>query len=133
MIVEAPHVMFESSMAPGIEATRREFQSGALRDKLERLHHDNTDSAFEGWCRTWRATPFRQWNIEAFLEGIQVPMLTVQGVDDEYASWAQVDAICRRVRTDVLQLQCGHWPHLSMPHAVIEECRVFLECRAQHG
>lgn len=126
LIVMAPHVFVEDCVRPAIEATRREFENGALRKKLQRLHGANTDAAFYGWCRTWLAPVFGQWNIEPYLDSIQAPMLTIQGARDEYASWAQVDAIAARAATQVVRVPGGHWPHRDQPALMVDRCKQFL-------
>ena len=60
---------------------------------------------------------FRRWNIEEYLAAIAVPVLLIQGEDDQYGTVAQVEAIARQVSgpVDTLMLpDCAHSPHQSM-------------------
>lgn len=101
-----------------------------LRARLSR-HHDDVDSAFWGWNDIWLAPAFRGWNIERELADIRCPVLAVQGVDDEYGTMAQIEAIARIVPdTELLRLPaCGHSPHRDQPRVLTEAVLRFI--RAQ--
>ena len=75
----------------------RVFASHETTDLRERLarDHTNVDNAFRGWNDVWLHPDFREWNIEEYLPNITVPMLLMQGSDDEYGTWKQIDAIER--------------------------------------
>ena len=78
------------------EAVSR-FEAGSLREGLARYHGPNTDCAFRGWSGVWLNPEFMQWNIEAYLPNIRVPVLVTQGESDQYGTPAQVAAIARGV------------------------------------
>jgi pimeloyl-ACP methyl ester carboxylesterase len=63
------------------------------------------------------------------LPNIKVPVLLIQGEEDEYGTLNQVDSIKRGcigpVRSLVLQ-DCGHDPHRDYPDSVIEAAVAFL-------
>ena len=65
-----------------------------LRQKLSRWH-DDVDIAFGGWSDAWLDPDFRQWDITDVLAYIRVPILVVQGADDQYGTVAQVEAVER--------------------------------------
>ncbi|WP_063934293.1 alpha/beta fold hydrolase [Azospirillum thiophilum] len=121
-IAEAPHVFVEDVTIAGIETACTAWRSGALRRGLERLHGDNTEAAFRGWSETWLEPRFRAWNVEDRLPAIAKPLLVIQGVDDEYATAAQYDAIAAKAGgpVSVLVLEdCGHTPHRDQPDRVL--------------
>jgi pimeloyl-ACP methyl ester carboxylesterase len=127
VIAMAPHVFVEDVTVRSIEVARRTYQTTDLRDKLRRYHAD-PDSAFWGWNDAWLDPEFRGWNIEEFLPSITVPVLAIQGADDEYGTMAQVDGIAR-LAADVETLRldrCGHSPHRDRAEAVIEAAERFL-------
>ena len=66
-----------------------------LRSRLERHHGTNVDNAFLGWNDSWLHPDFRKWDITGFLPLITVPVLAVQGRDDDYGTLAQLDMIDR--------------------------------------
>ena len=116
LVLEAPHVFTEEMGLRSIAKAREAYESGDLRTRLAK-YHQNVDAAFWGWNRPWLDPEFRKWNLEEFLPRIPVPILVVQGEDDEYGTRKQVDAIQRGARqVEVLMLpRCGHSPHRDQP------------------
>ena len=127
VIALAPHVFVESYGLDSIAAARRAYLDGGLRAKLAR-YHDDVDSAFRGWNDIWLHPDFRAWNIEALLPEIACPVLTIQGLDDEYGTIEQIDRIARGVpQLRRIELaQCGHSPHRDQPEAVLASVASFL-------
>ena len=73
---------------------------------------------------------FREWNIEAFLPAIAAPMLIIQGTDDEYGTWRQVEAIQRQAGGPVDTLavpECGHTPHQEHPDLTLRAMAKFIQ------
>jgi len=58
-----------------------------------------------------------------------VPVLLMQGRDDEYGSIAQLDAIAAAVShtNTVLFADCGHSPHRAQNQLVLDRTRDFLD------
>lgn len=127
-IVLAPHIFVEALSIASIAQTREAYLETDLRDRLAR-HHDNPDSAFWGWNRIWLHPPFREWNIEAELEHIRVPVLAIQGLEDQYGTLEQIRGIQRRQPSTVLVelTDCGHSPHRDQPERVIAAIQGFLQ------
>ena len=126
-IVLAPHILVEDVSVRSIEQARQAYLHTDLRQRLAR-HHDDPDSAFWGWNDVWLSPAFRGWSIEAELPHIKVPVLAVQGVDDEYGTLEQIRGIARRVpQTELLELPaCGHSPHRDQPQALMEAVAGFV-------
>jgi pimeloyl-ACP methyl ester carboxylesterase len=125
----APHFFFEEIPARNIAAAREAFGQGDLRDRLKRYHGDNVDVAFWGWNRAWLDPEFRNWRIDEYLATIRVPMLIVQGQDDQYGTLAHIeraesDTYCP-VEALVLEA-CGHAPHLDQPEATLDAVAAFV-------
>jgi pimeloyl-ACP methyl ester carboxylesterase len=131
LIVLAPHIFVEDLSIRSIEQARRAYETTDLRARLAR-HHADVDSAFWGWNDVWLDPAFRAWNIEALLPAIRVPVLAVQGHNDEYGTMAQVDDLAARVpQAEVLKLaDCAHSPHRDRPEAVTQAT---LEFVARHA
>lgn len=120
-VLMAPHVFNEEISVRSIAAARRAYESGDLRARLERWHGANVDCAFLGWNGAWLDPGFRDWNIEEYLSGVRVPLLVIQGGDDEYGTLAQVEAIRAGAGAEVLVLeQCGHSPHRDREGETLE-------------
>jgi pimeloyl-ACP methyl ester carboxylesterase len=89
LVLIAPHFFTEDMGLAEIERARAAFASGALREKLKRWHA-NVDCAFRSWSEPWLDPAFRQWDITEALGYIRVPMLIVQGENDQYGTIRQV-------------------------------------------
>ena len=128
VVAVAPHVFVEDLSVASIEQARVAYQTADLRQRLAR-YHDDPDSAFFGWNDIWLDPAFRAWNIEDCLPHVGAPLLAVQGVDDDYGTMAQVDAIARHApRARLLKLSaCGHSPHRDQPEALVDAVVKFLD------
>jgi pimeloyl-ACP methyl ester carboxylesterase len=129
LILEAPHVFVEDITEASIKRLVEDYQGGQLRSGLARYHGQQVDETFWGWSNIWLDPAFRSWNIEEFLPHIKLPMLLLQGRDDEYGTLEQVRAIEKGVNglaRTVLLDDCGHDPHFDQPERTLEEFRNFL-------
>lgn len=116
VVVLAPHVFVEPFALTAIRAAREAFASGELRTRMAR-HHEDPDAAFRGWNDMWLSEEFAAWDVRDDLGGITAPVLGVQGDDDPYGSTAHVRAVAERAAGPVtlVELHCGHAPHLELP------------------
>ncbi len=126
LILQAPHVFVEDLSVESIAAARAAWQASDLRVKLAR-YHDDVEGAFRGWNDAWLDPRFRDWNIEAYADGVRCPVLVVQGDADEYGSIAQVDRIAARIaRSEIFLVPAaGHSPHRDAAAAVLERIAAF--------
>jgi pimeloyl-ACP methyl ester carboxylesterase len=127
LVLMAPHVMVEDICIESIARVRASYEQTDLKERLAK-YHDHVDDAFLGWADTWLMPAFRQWSIENMLDRITVPLLLIQGEDDEYGTLAQLDRIESRVRGPVTRLvlaQCGHSPHRDQDAAVTAAIATF--------
>ena len=128
LVALAPHVFVEDISVQSIAAAKVAFETTGLPEKLAR-HHADARRTFYGWNDIWLHPEFRRWNIEAFLPAIRCPVLAVQGVDDEYGTMAQVEAMARQVRgrCEIVKLDaCGHSPQRDQPEATLAAIARFL-------
>ena len=119
LVLLAPHVFVEDRSIDGIAAARAAYEDTDLRERMAR-HHVDVDATFRGWNDVWLSDAFRSWDITDRLAAIDVPVLVVQGTDDEYGSLAQLDAIEADVAgpvTRVVLPDVGHAPHVDAPDA----------------
>src|SRR5438445_5532129 len=86
----APHFFTEDVGIAEIVRTRAAFEAGALRAKLARWHAD-PDNAFHSWCGPWLNPEFRTWDLSDALAHIRVPILIVQGENDQYGTMRQIE------------------------------------------
>jgi pimeloyl-ACP methyl ester carboxylesterase len=129
LILEAPHVFTEPHGLASIAKIGEAYRTTDLRERLARHHGANVDVAFRGWNDVWLDPAFRAWNLEAFLPAITVPSLILQGEDDEYGTWRQVEAIARQSGGPVEALAlpaCGHSPHRERPDLALPAMARFV-------
>lgn len=129
VITEAPHVFREEIGVRSIQKIRESYQHGDLHEKLAKYHGANTDCAFYGWNETWLHPDFADWNLEEYLPNVKVPLLVIQGEQDEYGTSAQVEAIARQAGAgaEVLLLpNCGHTPHRDQEAIMLQAMVCFI-------
>lgn len=118
LVLMAPHVFVEPVSVTSIAKAKALYTEGTLRDRLQRYHGDNVDCAFWGWNRAWLDPAFLTWNIECYLAQITQPILLLQGLDDEYGTDRQLQAIESQSAGSVKTLRledCGHSPFRDQP------------------
>jgi pimeloyl-ACP methyl ester carboxylesterase len=129
LVLEAPHVFVEPICIESIRRLAQAYETTRLRERLARYHGGNTDSMFRTWTDVWLRPEFRQWNIEEYLPAIESPVLVVQGLDDNYGTVRQVDAVVTQVggpAESLVLAHCGHSPHSEHPDAVLEAASGFV-------
>lgn len=127
LVLEAPHVFVEPLTVRSIDAVGPLYEQGELRRRLAR-HHRDADLTFHAWRNIWLDPRFADWNITDELSRIEAPILMFQGIDDEYGTMAQLDAIRdRTVHTELMMFtDCGHAPHRDRRDAVLDRTGRFL-------
>jgi pimeloyl-ACP methyl ester carboxylesterase len=128
LVLIAPHFFTEDGGIASIVEARKAYDTGDLRARLSRWHAD-VDNAFRGWNGAWLDPDFRKWDITEFLAYIRVPMLIVQGKDDQYGTVRQIE---------VAQLECycpvevallpgaRHSPQRETPEVTLEVVSEFV-------
>jgi pimeloyl-ACP methyl ester carboxylesterase len=128
VVLIAPHFFTEPDGLKAIGEAKVAYDTGDLRDKLAR-HHADPDNAFRGWNDAWLDPGFESWNIEKFIGAIRVPILAVQGRDDQYGTLRQMEALSKGARAplriEVLE-NCRHSPHLEQPDQTLAIVSGFL-------
>ena len=90
LVLIAPHFFTEEAGLAEIRRARKSFETGALRERLKSLHAD-VDCAFRSWNEPWLHPDMRNWDITEALGYIRVPILIVQGENDQYGTLKQVE------------------------------------------
>jgi len=128
VVTAAAHVFVEDMTLAGIRRAQAAYAKGKL-NKLRAFHEDKTDALFCAWADIWLSAPFRHWNIEYLLAAISCPLLVTQGVDDQYGSRKQVDAIVSQSQGPAAALMledCAHAPHHEQGEQLTEHVVRFL-------
>jgi pimeloyl-ACP methyl ester carboxylesterase len=129
LVLLAPHFFAEDHGIAAIERAREAYRSGELRERLGRWH-DDPDNAFRGWNDAWLDPAFRRWDLTGFLPRIDVPVLIVQGTEDDYGTGAQIDAALERCGAPVevaLLEGVGHSPQRDAPEETLRAIAGFTE------
>lgn len=103
-----------------IREAKTNYEQGDLRNRLRKYHGDNVDCAFYGWNSAWLDPDFEKWNIEEYLSGMKVPVLTIQGAEDEYGTLEharRIEAKAGAGARTLLLPNCGHSPHKDRSEA----------------
>ncbi len=128
LVLIAPHFFTEASGLAEIHRAREDFYGGLLREKLKRWHAD-VDGAFRSWNEPWLHPDFRKWDITEALGYIRVPILVMQGQDDQYGTLKQVETAQQEcfcpVETAVLP-GVRHVPHREAPELTLERVADFI-------
>jgi pimeloyl-ACP methyl ester carboxylesterase len=121
LILIAPHFFTEDIGIAEIARAKEAYVRGDLRAKLLRWHAD-VDNAFRGWNDAWLDPGFRQWDITDALGYIRVPVLIVQGADDQYGTVRQIETAERECSCPVeavLLPAVRHAPHREAPEQLL--------------
>ncbi|MBO0755313.1 MAG: alpha/beta hydrolase [Bradyrhizobiaceae bacterium] len=117
----APHFFVEDGGIAAIAQAREAYETTDLREKLKRWHAD-VDNAFRGWNDAWLDPEFRNWDISEMLAYIRVPVLIVQGEDDQYGTDRQIEVAqeeCYCPVETALFPNVRHSPHKDAPERAL--------------
>jgi len=129
LVLLAPHVFVEDLSVASIAKAKVTFETTNLPEKLGQ-HHRDAARTFCGWNDIWLYPEFRKWNIEEYLPRIRCPILVIQGLDDQYGTMAQVEAIRRQSGgpVEVLALaDCRHSPQRDQSERVLKAIAKFVD------
>jgi pimeloyl-ACP methyl ester carboxylesterase len=117
----APHFFTEDMGIAEIARAKVAFETGTLRAKLARLHAD-PDNAFHNWSGPWLDPDFRNWELSDALAHIRVPILIVQGENDQYGTLRQIEVAQQECYCPVevaLLPDTRHAPYREAPEATL--------------
>ncbi len=129
LVLLAPHVFVEELSVASIAEAKEKFQTTDLPEKLAR-HHRDAGRTFWGWNDIWLHPEFRDWNIEEYLPRIECPVLVIQGLEDQYGTVKQVEAIQRKCSGPVetlLLADCRHSPQRDQKEATLKAIAGFVD------
>jgi pimeloyl-ACP methyl ester carboxylesterase len=124
----APHFFTEDPGIASIVAAKKAYETTDLRQRLSRWHA-NVDNAFYGWNGAWLDPDFRKWDITEQLAYIRVPILVVQGEDDQYGTVKQIEAAEQECYCPVevaLLPGARHSPQREAPEATLKAISDFV-------
>lgn len=128
LVLIAPHFFTEDAGIASIVEAKKAYETGDFRTRLSRWHAD-VDNAFKGWNGAWLDPGFRKWDITEFLAYIRVPVLIVQGEDDQYGTVKQIEVAQEECYCPVevaLLPGARHSPQRDSPEATLEAVSDFV-------
>lgn len=129
LVLMAPHFFTEQGGLDEIAKARDAFETGDLKQRMAKYHR-YPEIAFHGWNGVWLDPEFVKWNVSDVIDYFRIPVLAIQGRDDQYGTLAQVEEIETRsyAPVDMLVLDnCKHAPHQEQPDQVLEAVAEFAE------
>lgn len=116
IVLIAPHFVVEDVSLASIREAKTAYETTDLKEKLGRWHRD-PDNAFRGWNDAWLDPAFRQWDISEQLAFIRVPILIVQGANDQYGTVKQIEVAKDECYcpVEVALLDAKHTPQREAP------------------
>src|SRR3954471_13149202 len=127
LVLIAPHFIVEDISVKSIADIKITFETTDLKAKLARWHKD-VDNAFYGWNAAWLDPKFRDWDISEYLAYIRVPVMILQGADDQYGTLRQVEIAQQECYCPVdLKVISGaaHSPHREAPGQTLDAIEQF--------
>lgn len=126
----APHFFTEPRGLAAIRDARQAFEQTELGERMAR-HHLDAAATFYGWNDVWLDPDFAAWNIKRFLLNITVPVLALQGCDDQYGTLAQIDTLDQNLPaatalTRIVLDDCQHAPQFEQPERTLTNIARYL-------
>ena len=125
----APHFIVEDVSVKSIAAIKTTYETTDLRVKLARWHKD-VDNAFYGWNGAWLDPKFHDWDISDYLAYIRVPVMVVQGVNDQYGTLRQAEIAQEECYCPVdlkIVPDAAHSPHREAPGPTLDAIAQFAK------
>ena len=126
-VLMAPHFFTEPMGLKEIAMAKEVYETQDLKAKMAKYHKD-PENCFRGWNDSWLHPEFEAWNIEPVLDEMPVPILAIQGEDDQYGTRAQIEVITKRSPSHVTPLMlddCRHAPFIDQPDLVLDAITSF--------
>jgi pimeloyl-ACP methyl ester carboxylesterase len=129
LVLMSPHFIVEDVTSASIAEIRKAYDTTELRQRLGRWHQD-ADATVHGWTDVWLTNDFRQWDLTEDLAYIRVPVLIVQGGQDQYGTMRQVEIAQEECYcpVEVLELpEAKHVPHREAPQETLDAVVDFIK------
>jgi pimeloyl-ACP methyl ester carboxylesterase len=121
LVLMSPHFIVEDVTSASIAELRKAYDTTDLRARFARWHKD-ADATVHGWTDVWLENDFHTWDISEDLAFIRVPILIVQGEDDQYGTVRQIEIAQEECYCPVevaLLPKVRHVPHREAPEITL--------------
>lgn len=128
LILMAPHFFTEDMGLAEIAKAREAYESSDLKERMAKYHRD-PDNTFRGWNDSWLNPGFKTWNVADAIDYLRVPVLAIQGREDQYGTLRQIEEVEARsyapVDVEIVE-DCRHAPHLDQPETTLAAIAEFV-------
>ncbi len=117
LVLMAPHFFTEPIALAEISKAKIAYDTGDLKPRMAKYHRD-PDNTFRGWNDSWLHPDFKEWDVASAIDYLRIPVLAIQGREDEYGTFAQLQEIDERIYSPVdieILEKCRHAPHIDQP------------------
>ncbi len=130
-IIEAPHVMLEQHSLNGIRKARELLEKPDVIKVMNRYQSGRAYDLVDRWAGLWIKGNPDDWDAQGLLKQIKTPLLLIQGENDDFGTYAQIDKVADEAQSEIIEVakldNCGHIPHLQQQEKVIKLTRNFIE------
>lgn len=128
MIVEAPHVIIEDKTVNALLQVKNNLDNSFI-ERLDKYQYGRAQELVNHWTNYWMRPKFSNWNMISTLKTITTHTLLIQGFNDTFGSFKQLDIIKENSNSQIEELRlqnCGHIPHLEFKEEVLVRTKDFL-------
>lgn len=125
----APHFFTEDKGLAAIAEAKTAYETGELKARLAK-YHNHVDVAFKGWNEAWLDPAFKDMNVADCIDHWRIPVLAIQGREDQYGTLAQIGEIEDRIYSplEVAILEnCRHAPQFDQPEQTLSAITDFAQ------
>jgi len=128
LVLMAPYFFTEEGGLAEIAKAKAGFATGGLKARMAKYHQD-PEATFWGWNDAWLAPGFKTWNVAEVIDYLRIPVLAIQGRQDQYGTKAQIEELATRIYAplEIAWLEnCRHSPHLEQPEKTLAVTADFI-------
>jgi pimeloyl-ACP methyl ester carboxylesterase len=121
LVLIAPHFIVEDVTMKAIVTIRNAYDTTEMRARFQRWHVD-ADATVRGWSDVWLNNDTKAWDLREDLAYIRVPMLIIQGEQDDFGTMRQIEIAreeCYCPVESLLMPGIKHVPHREAPEATL--------------
>ncbi len=129
-IIEAPHTFLEEHSIQGIKNARKILDNKKVIQVMNRYHSGRAYELIDKWTAHWLGGNIVDWDAEQRMKDIEIPLLLIQGDNDEFGTFAQIERVAESAKSKIIEIHkitdCGHIPHLEKQNEIIAISKNFI-------